>query len=344
MTSQEIARICGVSRTTVSRVINNDPNVKESTRARVLETMDKHNYVPIASARRLAGVDSNIIGLFIMELGTNVNTIRVSKSSYFSKLVNLIVDHANSKNYHILVSIVTSEKQLAEAKKLYLGGTISSGIFIGVHNQSTGLDELAVIGMPMVIIDRQVQMANIHNCQMILNLDNHNGGYIATKHLIKEGHEKILHIAGDMRKLSAIERLEGYNKALEEANISHENSYVVYGDFDEIKAYDAIINIDEIDFTAVFASNDVMALGAIQALRARDYKVPEDISVIGFDNIDTGNYVTPRLTTINAPFEIIAEEAVDALMYFYDQQVFKEAEMKIRTSLIKRQSVTNITK
>lgn len=339
MTSQEIARICGVSRTTVSRVINNDPKVKEATRNKVLEAMKVHNYVPIASARRLAGVDSNIIGLFIMEVGSDVSETRVSKSTYFSKLVNLIIDQSNLQGYHILVSIVTSESQLEEARNLYLSGTISSGIFVGVHNQSTRLDELVKIGLPMVIIDRQVHGARTVDGQVVINLDNRNGGYIATKHLIKQGHKKILHLAGDMRKLSGIERCEGYQMALEEAAIPSEDTMILYGDFDEIKAYDAIVNNETFDYTAIFASNDVMAIGAISALSAKGIKVPEEVAVIGFDDIDTGKYITPSLTTIHAPFEVIAEEAVKSLIYYYEHGDFEQPEMKIRTSLVKRASV-----
>lgn len=343
MTSQEIAKLCGVSRTTVSRVINNDPNVKDETREMITSIIEKNSYVPIASARRLAGIDSNIIGLFIMDINIGESTSRVSKSTYFSQLGNLIIDQANNFGYHVLVSIITSERQLMEARKLFISRTISSGVFIGATNESTQLDQITLLNHPLIVIDRQRESTNEKPNNLVINLNNFMGGYEATKYLIDLGHTEIGHISGDLRKLSGKDRYEGYKKALEDAGICFEQSRVREGDFQEETGYllakDLVKNEG---VTAVFSSNDGMAIGAIKAIKEMGLNVPKDISVIGFDNIEVGKYISPTLTTVDAPLEQIAKHCMASLVHFYKQGEFPEKEIIVETNIIIRESAKKV--
>lgn len=344
MTSKEIAKLCGVSRATVSRVINNNPNVKEETRQRILAIIKEKNYVPIASARSLAGIDSNIIGLFVLDINMSESTTRVSKSTYFSQLVNLIIDQANNSGYHVLVSIVTSEKQLTEVKNLFINRTIFSGIFIGAFNENVQLDDSIISKYPTIIIDKQAKSIKEKSNHLVINLDNFEGAYDATKFLIELGHTRIAHISGDLRKLSGIERYEGYKKALADAKLCFDKNLVREGSFLEESGYLLAQEVLKEKITAIFCANDVMAISAIKAIKEKGLNVPEDISVIGFDNIVIGNYITPALTTVDAPLQNIARTCIESLKYYCENKHFEESEIRIKTNLVIRESTKGIKK
>ncbi len=343
MTSQEIASLCGVSKTTVSRVINNDPKVKAETRDKILAAMKEYNYVPVASARQLAGIDSRIIGLFILDIDISDSTSRVSKSTYFSTLTTLIIDKANSSGFQVLVSIVTSDQQLEEAKSLFISGTIFSGICIGAFNHAAEVKGFMDLAYPMIVVDMQHDDKGASDKNLFINMDNFTGGYEATKHLIQLGHKCIGHITGDLRKLSGIERLKGYKKALSDFGIKYDDKLVWQGDFQEARAYKLANKIiGESKVTAVFSGNDVMAVGAIKGIRDMGYRVPKDYSIIGFDNIEIGNYTTPTLSTVYCRLEDIARHAVESLDYYNTHKRFNKAEILLKPELVQRESSIEI--
>ena len=339
MTSQELAKLCGVSKTTVSRVINNDPKVKEETRQVVLEAMKKYDYVPSTSARRLAGIDSRIIGVFIMDINLSGSKTRVSKSSYFSNLTNLIIDKANNHGFQVLVSIITREQQMEEVKNLFMSRTIFSGIVIGGFNQSEEIDSIRKLNFPIIVIDKACEEKEVDSHSLFLNIDNFTGAYKATKHLIEQGHKNIGHIAGDMRKFSAIERLKGYKAALKDAGIQYSDELVYEGDFQEVGGYNQVEKlIRNSSVTAIFVANDGMAIGAIKKMMDMGYHVPKDYSIVGFDNIDMGNYITPTLSTVHCQFEEFARISILALEYFIEHKHFEKQEVKVKPELIIRES------
>lgn len=339
MTSQELAKLCGVSKTTVSRVINNDPNVKEVTRKMILSAMEKYNYVPIASARRLAGIDSNIIGLFIMDINSSDSTSRISKSTYFSQLTNLIIDKANNSSFQVLVSIITTEKQLDEVKNLFISRTIFSGIFIGAYNRSEELDGIVGLGYPVIIVDREQDKNKYDDNSLVINIDNCTGAYNATNVLIEQGHKKIGHISGDLRKLSGLDRLEGYKQALIDAHIIVDETLIHEGNFQEYSGYvSAKKLIEEGNITAIFSGNDSMALGAIKAIKDLGRRVPQDIAIIGFDNIETGNYISPTLSTVHGHLEDVAKHCIESLQFFYEKKYFETKKITLGTELVLRES------
>lgn len=339
MTSQEIAKLCGVSKTTVSRVINKDPKVKEATRQKVLAAMKEHNYVPIASARRLAGVASRIIGLFIMDINMSDSKTRVSKSTYFSQLTNLIIDKANNRGFQVLVSIITNQDQVEEAKNLFMSQTIFGGIILGAMNESSEVDALIVLDHPLVLVDMasRYEGKGYHTCN--INLDDFMGAYRATQHLIRLGHKKIGHITGDLRKHSAIQRLKGYKQALVDAGIDYDDALVRQGDFQEASGYNLVKElIGDKMISGIFVANDGMAIGALKGAREHGFHVPKDLSIIGFDNIDTGNYTLPTLSSVDGQYDEIAKRCVAALEHFIVQERFANHEEILETDLILRES------
>jgi LacI family transcriptional regulator len=343
VTSQEIASLCGVSKTTVSRVINNDPNVREKTRRMILDIIEKTNYVPVASARRLAGIESNIIGLFIVDLNIGDSLTRISKSSYFSQLGNMIIDQANNAGYQVLVSIITTEQLLRKGINLFISGTISSGIIVGAFDEPELLDGYTKLGHPIVIIDQKKDTSQDLKNTLVINLDNFRGGYEATQHLIRLGHTRIGHISGDMRKLSAKDRYDGYKKALLEAGIPFDESLVYEGEFQEEGGYRSIPTlVGEKKVTALFSSNDAMAIGAIKAIKEMNLEVPRDVSIIGFDNIEVGQYISPGLSTMHAPLELIAQQSLHALLHYMKEGFFTEPEVSIPSFMVLRDSTASL--
>ncbi|AFK87263.1 MULTISPECIES: LacI family DNA-binding transcriptional regulator [Thermoanaerobacterium] len=337
MNSKEIAKIAGVSRSTVSRVINNYPNVPLETREKVLKVIKEYNYVPHASARMLRGKMSNTIGLVIVDLNRKIDIHKVYDNVYFGPFTTAVIDFANERGYNVLVITVYKSKDFKKVKEVFYNKTISGAIFIGVKNNDPDIKYLIDAGLKVVIIDQEIK-DDFNNC-IIVNADNFNGAYEATKHLIKLGHKKIAHISGDMDKLSGIERFEGYKKALKETKLTYNNSLVVKGNFIEEGGYEAIIKLFKKSRpTAIFISNDQMAIGAMKALNDLGYSIPDDISIIGFDDIAISRYLKPSLTTMKVSLLQMAEIAVNNLIKSIEDEIIITAKFIVPVELIERES------
>lgn len=339
MNSKEIAKLAGVSRATVSRVINNSANVQPETRERVMEVIKKNNYVPIEHARMLAGKVTKVIGMFIVDIETEDAEARVSNSTYFSQFVNSVVDRAKKYGYNVLVSIVGSKKDFENVKNQFLNKSIAGGIFIGEKNDDQQIKELMKFNLKMAVVDSlPINSDGSSNC-ITVNMDNMGGAYKATQYLINLGHKRIAHLSGDLGKLSGTLRLEGYRQALEDAGIEIDYSLIAMGTFSEISGYKETKKLLERQKpTAIFVANDSMALGAMRAIKEMSYKIPQDISVIGFDDIEVSKYVSPALTTMGSSLFNMASICVENLVTSIESEANYEAEFTVPVELIERQS------
>lgn len=340
MNSIEIAKIAGVSRSTVSRVINNYPNVPDETREKVLEVIKKYNYVPHASARMLRGVKNRCIGLFIIDMREYSLGRQVSTSSYFSPFTSAIIDTANKAGYNILVSVVSKPKDFIKVKETFYDKTISGGIFIGVKDNEPEIKELISSGHKVAIIDQSVKSdEDIYSKCIIVNADNYNGAYKAAKYLIDLGHTNIAHVTGEERQLSSVERLEGFKKALTDSGIKVDNKMIIKGNFTIDGGYRAAKKLLNKNMpSAIFLSNDSMALGAIQAIQEAGLRIPEDISIIGFDDIEIAKYLKPSLTTIKMELMEMASIALNSLITSIENNTSFSACYTVSVSLIERES------
>lgn len=340
--SKEIAKLAGVSRSTVSRVLNNYSNVPEETRKRVLDVVNKYKYVPHASARALAGVKSKIIGLFMIDKKSDTDGLKVSMSSYFSPFMNGVIDHANKRGYHVLAYAVGKPEDYQNVRKVFYDKTISGGIFIGQQNDSD-IDDIIKDGYKAVLIDKDDSGDQALKKSIVVNADNFYGAYEATKYLIGLNHKKIAHITGYTGQLSTIERLEGYKKALQDSGIAYDSNFVVKGNFLKDSGYHATNKLlEQCKPTAIFYANDSMAIGGIQALEEKGLHVPEDISVVGFDDIELASYIRPALTTVRMPLGTMASSAVDALINSIESGTGYSARYTIPVELIERESCRKI--
>ncbi|EIV99251.1 LacI family DNA-binding transcriptional regulator [Thermoanaerobacter siderophilus] len=345
MNSKDIARIAGVSRSTVSRVINNYPNVPPETKEKVLKVIREYNYVPHASARMLRGKSSKTIGLVIVDLKKNSDIHKVYDNVYFGPFTTAVIDFANQLGYNVLVITVYKTRDYKKVREVFYNKTINGAIFIGVKNDDPDIKNLIEAGLKTAVIDQEIKEDedDAFNKSIIVNMDNVNGAYEATKYLINLGHTEIAHITGDMEKLSGFARLEGYKKALKEAGIPFKSSLVVKGDFVEESGYKAAYKLfKKAKPTAIFASNDQMAIGAMQALEEMGYKVPEDVSIIGFDDITISRYLKPALTTMSASLLQMAELAVENLIKSIEEEIAITAKFVVPVKLVERESCKRI--
>lgn len=286
MNSSDIAKLANVSRSTVSRVINNYKNVPESTRKKVQEIIDKYGYTPNLSARSLAGKANNIIGIFIGDFEKKSSKDSPGDNSpYHAELVIRIVQECKKRKYMALVNSISTKEELTQISQCFDNNLIYGGVFIGFPYHMKELETLALKNYNVVLID-QMKFEDDEKFEInLINSNNFLGGYEITKYLIENGHKEIAHLEGDNR-LSSFERREGYLSALKDYGIERKDCLIKCGNFKEEKAYLATKEILKNNRpTAIFAANDVMALGASRAIKELGLNIPEDISIIGFDNL-----------------------------------------------------------
>lgn len=348
MYSKEIAKLAGVSRSTVSRVINNYTNVTPETREKVNKIIKKYGYVPHAPARTLAGKNSKIIGVFIANIRPGSEEFKVYQNVYISPFEAAIIDYSDKSGYNVLILVINNNDDFKKIRELFNSRVLSGGIFLGANNNSTEIFKLIRNGYKILVIDQEKSKEVTADKYIIVNSDNYTGAYKATKHLIDYGHKKIAHICGDMNKYSGFKRLEGYVKAMEEAGLPVKEGYIVYGDFTEnggfecadklLKGMDKKTNCP----TAIFSSNDSMAIGAIRAIRKMGYKIPEDISIIGYDDIRIASYISPALTTVRNSISKMASIATESLINFIENDINSPEYYTVPSELVMRESTKKI--
>lgn len=319
MKSEDIARIAGVSRSTVSRVINNYPNVPEETKEKVMKIVREYNYMPNTFARTLAGKKSNTIGLFFVITGETFRNSRIARNDYFASYLNYLVDIANGMDYYVLVNTIRIESEYEKVNQAFLEKRIDGGILIGTQDDTLSKMHMHNIKSPMVIFDydedQLVEQGYDSSRVTVVNSRDQSGMEKAVSYLMDKGHENIGFIMGNLHTRSARVRYDGYVNAMESHGLKVDPNYIVEGEFSVKVTYKGIksaISRGQLP-TAYISSNDYMALEAIKALQEEGYKVPDDIAVIGFDNVHMSEQSYPPLTTLEPRFYDMARKAVELL-------------------------------
>lgn len=298
VTIKQVSELAGVSSATVSRVINNTDTVKEKTRQQVLDAMEKLGYRHNVIAASLASNKTHTVGYVVPEL----------HGSFFGTMMAGSEKVLRQANKHMFVVTGHSDEALEKKEIEALLSRRCDALILHVEAVSDEyLIDLASQDVPIVVVNRYIEAIG----EKCISLDNVLGGYLATKHLIDLGHTHIAYAAGALFKADGINRLIGHKKALKEAGYLFHEDAVSEGNF---QAFSGEKCIDEllarnVSFSAIACANDEMASGAINSLRKHGKRVPEDISVIGFDNVDFASYLTPKLTTVNYPVREIGAMA-----------------------------------
>ncbi|MBN2002073.1 MAG: LacI family DNA-binding transcriptional regulator [Anaerolineae bacterium] len=306
LTLDEIARRAGVSRTTASRVLNQRPNVREDVRNRVLSVIAETGYQPHHVARSLAAQRSQIIGLVLPRRADTLFT-----DSYFPRLIQGIAQACNQRDYTLTLFLLQSAE---DERKLY-PRIAAKGLLDGLIVQvgETGdqwIAHLAECSLPLVIAGRPVDTQHFS----YVDVDNVTGAYQATLHLIQRGYKRIGTITGALNTTAALDRLTGYRRALQERGHTPEEALIVEGDFTETGGYYAMQRLLPQHPDALFVASDTMALGALRALREAGLRVPDDVALVGFDDLPPAMQANPPLTTIRQPVLGFGAKAVEMLL------------------------------
>ncbi|MGO4272239.1 LacI family DNA-binding transcriptional regulator [Paenibacillus sp. TAF58] len=277
-------------------------SVRESNRQKVLQAIKELDYRPNSAARSLARGSTGLIGLTMVNL----------KDTVFDGIVHKVNECLQENGYFLALSVFSSTKDDPDEQEnfLFQEDRVDGIIVLSPLNEERYVMELKRKNIPFVIIDNHVENTRA----LTVNVDNYSGGYEATKHLIDLGHTRIAHVSGPEHFLSVRERKRGYEKALAEAGLSPLTiSYTEFGirtGFDVAKEW---IKNDIIP-TAIFAGDDGLALGVMEAFQSEGYKIPCDLSVIGYDDQVFASEIHPRLTTIRQPMEQMGKHAVHLLL------------------------------
>ncbi len=326
VTISQVAREAGVSTQTVSRVINERPDVSPATRHRVKEIIERLGYRPSHAARALSQGQSCSIGVVAYGI------------EYFgpSRAVSGIEKQASELGYTPVLYLLREPEIenvsviLAEVFSRHVDGIIWAVPEIG--NNRAWLDErVPNLPVPLVLLSMEPRRDS-----SVVSVDNYRGGKLATEHLIAQGYRDIGLITGPMEWWEARERARGWRDALEESGIVNDESRIAYGDWTAESGEQGLNHLLEQrpHLNAVFASNDQMALGAIQAARRRELRLPEDLAMAGFDDMPEAAFLWPPLTTVSQPLYDVGCISVKELQRLIDEGKKEDAPIQPRTTVL----------
>lgn len=304
-TLEQVALLAGVSRATVSRVINNHPNVRSEVRERVLKAIRECGYRPHAVARSLATRRTQIIGVVIPQAVTTLFT-----DPFFPLLLRGATETCNAHRYQLMLVLFDDPAGESDMYERVL----RNGYLDGVVVSSAAVNDPIVPLMlrdqiPFVTVGRHPDR-HVH----CVDADNTNGARIAVEHLIRLGHRRIATIAGPSNMIAGQDRVLGYRQALAAHQIPVEENLIVHGDFTEAGGMMAMQRLLPYEPTAVFVASDSMAVGALKYLRQAGQRVPDDVALVGFDDIPLASAIEPRLTTVRQPIERLGAMAIELLL------------------------------
>lgn len=329
-TLKDVSELAGVSQATVSRVINGTNRVSHDKKLNVVKAINKLGYRPHSIVQAQSCSRSGSVGIIVPELG----------GPFYSTILDVVDKQFRQLGYHVVVSAGSNtEEGQKESVKFLLSRRVDA-LIVHAHQLSDDyLIELQDSGIPIVILNRFIPEMNT-SC---INIDNELGGKIATEYLLKMGHENIVCITGPLDKSDARARLQGYRNSLMAAGIAYDETLVAEGDFTEQGGARAMRKIlkRNVQFTAVFASNDYIALGALEVLNEEGFSIPKQVSLVGFDDIHFARYMTPKLTSVNFPIEQMSLESVQLIIQKLSKNK-SDVSFKLLPSLVIRQSVKDL--
>jgi len=333
VTSQDVAERAGVSRTTVSLVLNDVPGVKISpeTRQRVLDAARELNYVPEAAAQALASRRARIIGLILIR-----NPHQISTDAFLTQTMDGLIETIRQSGMRLLIDIVEPQHQKETYLQLVQAKHIDGIILSGPRYDDDALNSLLEVNFPAVLLG-QIPGSDF----AFVDVDNRAAAQAAVAHLINLGHSRIACITNaPISYTAALDRLTGYKQALEESGISYNSELVRYGDFDIESGYRQMQSLlaSHVTMTAVFIGSDTLAYGAVAAIRERGLRIPKDIALVGFDDLPFSRYADPPLTTVHLPAGDLARRSAEILSQLLQGGEPESRQVILETQLIVRDS------
>jgi LacI family transcriptional regulator len=327
---RDIAAAAGVSVATVSRVLNDRPDVSSVTRDVVLRQIQEHGYVPRRAARALAGGRTGLIGL----------TLPFMLGDYFGQIVSGAIDALYERDARVVVCPTHHERRReASLLERLMHGTTDGGLLILPSETPAELAALQQQGYPFVVIDPRVPL---HESVPVVASANWAGARMVTEYLLGLGHTRIGVITGTRDWYATVDRVAGYQSALLTAGIPFNPRLVVGGDFTIEGGYNAAHRLLSRSQrpTAIFAFNDNMAVGLLHAAQERGLAVPGNLSIAGYDDVEPAHITTPQLTTVAQPLQEMGRVAVDLLFRLLDGQPLHATRLELSSRLVVRASTS----
>ena len=342
-TIKDVAEKAGVSLSTVSLVINRKKNVSEQMVRKVQRAIVDLNYHPRRTAQGLASKRTGNIGFILSDNHFS------RAEPFYTKIFLGSEFEARNHNYYILLTTVQDKSNRKTIPRFLLERNVD-GVIVAGKVPATLLDIMQDYQLPILFID-YLPSKDIGKYSAVL-IDNEDGALQAVSYLIKLGHEKIAFIAGDIKHPSIRSRFEGYKKAIINSDIAFNENLIVCDEpyTAAINGYNAMCKLFRIrhEFTAIFAANDAMAFGCLKCLKEKAIKVPEDVSLVGFDDVDIANQMEPHLTTIRVNKEEIGAIAVKNIVDMIVNvkktvgKVYVPVDLIIRSSTLSRSNMNQI--
>lgn len=323
----DVAKLAGVSPSTVSRVLAGGDAVTADKKQKVLMAIEKLNYRPNKLARNLRKLETKTVVVVVPDIS----------NPFFSEIIRGMEQVAQEKGYHVLLGNTQLNKQMEIEYIELVRDKLADGIILLVAQNPQEQIIEASSGLPIVVACAYLDGNDIPT----VNIDHFSSAIDMVNHLVSLGHRRIAYISGPLKnnRLSSF-RFEGYCQGLFQNQIEIEKQFIVEGNFTIECGYEKCRELLELPTrpTAIFAANDEMAIGAIKAIKELGLKVPEDIAVVGFDDIKLSAYIEPPLTTISQPKQQIGAEAMKVLLQCVDNEALSNYEIILDSKLIVRRS------
>jgi LacI family transcriptional regulator len=327
-TIYEVSKLAGVSLATVSRVLNDSDKVTEKTRLKVQTAIAELGYIPNSMAQSLASKTSNSVGILIPEL----------HGPFFGVMLSSLEKELRDAGKRVVITAGHSDENKEMDCIEFLLGSSCDALILHVYSvPHEYLVELNKGPVPIVLLNAYVpELAE--NC---IYLDNEHGGYLATKALLDHGHRKLAYISGPSWKVDSFKRLTGHRRALQEYGLEVDEQLIAEGDFEEASGRAAMKHLLSLDipFTGLICANDEMAAGAMDTARKTGIKVPDDISIIGYDNVNFTHYLHPKLSSIGCRIREMGQMAARCVLKSAYGQTDLEIQNTFKPRLVLRESV-----
>ncbi|SCY82580.1 LacI family DNA-binding transcriptional regulator [Alkaliphilus peptidifermentans] len=335
MNIKDIAKISGVGVSTVSRVLNEHPDVNVETRKKVLKVMDEYGYIPNNSARNLKRSVSKNIGVLVKGV----------YNPFFAKIIQIIGEEIHKEGYSMMLHYNHSDSSDFEvAAELVKEKKLRGLISLGGEFQDLSEEQLLGMKVPIILTSTKINGKVNRKLFSTVTIKNQDAAFEAVDYLCKLGHKKIGIITTGSRDISIGQmRLEGYKEALTANNIQVNNDLIEIGKYTFESGYEAMTKLlnNDLGVTAIFVTSDIMAIGAAKAITNKGLQIPKDISLVGFDGIDFAEYFNPSLTTVKQPDEYMGQKSVEILFDLIKKKN-NHQHVVLDTKLLIRESCKNL--
>lgn len=326
---EQVAKHAGVSRSTVSRVVNDDPNVNAETRERVRAIIKKLNYQPNAAARGLAAGRTRVLGLVIPMTVSALFT-----DPYFPLLIQGVSSASSAREHSVMLWLAEPEYERRTIRQVLHNGMIDGVLVASQRVDDPVIDALVRSALPFVLIGRHPSNAQVS----YVDVDNQASARQAVAYLFRMGRRRVATITGPKNMIAGADRLEGYLGAVRAMGLTPDPELAVESDFTEEGGYVAAQRLMRCDMDAIFCASDAMAAGALRALAENGKRVPEDVAVVGFDDMPFSARTTPSLTTVRQPIRSAGSVAAEMLIELIGHRDSPPRRVLLPTELVIRGS------